>query len=228
MFGAIASALGSTFSSAANFVSAERQMDFQAKMSSNAHQREVEDLRKAGLNPILSATGGSGASTPSGAMARFDNPVPEALASAASAAQYKAIVAESKVREQKSNVMMDLLGSPIVKYMVAAPGMTGTLLGGAALLRGAMRRGKSTASTAKGVAAGNKLFIPERARYAKGPARFQLNAAKEGSKYAWMLGPQGLMTSMILASAAAAQKQSHDDPESMNNVFENMRRSYAP
>lgn len=57
---------------AAQAALAQKQMDFQERMSSTAHQREVEDLRKAGLNPILSAN--SGASTPSGAMAQLEVP----------------------------------------------------------------------------------------------------------------------------------------------------------
>lgn len=62
----------SAAAAARDFASSEAARDraWQAEMSNTAYQRAVTDMRLAGLNPYLMyANGGSGASTPGGAMA---------------------------------------------------------------------------------------------------------------------------------------------------------------
>ena len=63
---------GAEESNQMNLQIAREQMQFQERMRSTAHQTEVEDLRKAGLNPILSS-GGSGAAVPAGSSAVMQN-----------------------------------------------------------------------------------------------------------------------------------------------------------
>jgi len=161
---------------------AKRQREFQAMMSSTAHQREVWDLELVGLNPILSATGGSGASTPSGAQAPVQNVGQAAGTSAlagASAAQASANAKIAKNQMKVSNVETDILtsaigrtiGLPISVFKKMGFGDKTALAMGAAYSAGDIKKGISSAaggsivdmikglwSSAKNVDANGKKF----------------------------------------------------------------------
>lgn len=96
---------GQKDTNAKNMELGQKQMDFQERMSGTAHQREVKDLIAAGLNPILSATGGSGASSPSGSMPHVGN----ALGAAVSGAKQGAATMSELQGIEQSKAQTDAL-----------------------------------------------------------------------------------------------------------------------
>lgn len=93
--------------------SVREQMAFQERMARNAHQYEVEDLRKAGLNPILSAKYG-GSATPSGASTtfqpvRYEDTLSRGISSAIDALRLKKELSIADTQNKKMLEEMRLL-----------------------------------------------------------------------------------------------------------------------
>jgi len=88
---------------------AQHQMDFQQAMSNTSHQRELLDLKAAGLNPILSAN--AGAATPAGASSVPQNVMGGMMSNAMQAANFmqqakknQAEIALMEAQKNKTNI----------------------------------------------------------------------------------------------------------------------------
>ncbi|UOF78945.1 minor capsid protein [Microviridae sp.] len=94
--------LGGFFGQSSAKRESARNRAFQERMARYAHTYEVEDLRRAGLNPVLSA-GGSGAATPSGSMANVGaNVIGDAVNSGMAAARTRQELEVLKSQDTKN------------------------------------------------------------------------------------------------------------------------------
>jgi len=107
--GAALSTIGGLIGNKQQTNAANRQMDFQERMSSTAYQRAMADMKTAGLNPMLAYQKG-GASTPSGAQPNIKNVLEHAPTSAANyvaaktaAANIDNVEAQTRLTNEKAN-----------------------------------------------------------------------------------------------------------------------------
>ena len=95
---------GQTAANAANAQMAHNQMQFQERMSRTAYQRQVEDMKAAGINPMLSAKMG-GASTPSGQTAVMQNTAKAGIEGAMMVANLKNMQATARRTNAEAGVI---------------------------------------------------------------------------------------------------------------------------
>ena len=149
------SLLGTAMTNKANLRNTRENNAHQLRMSNTSHQREVKDLRAAGLNPILSARG-AGAPQPSSAAAKVEPYKPDIGQARVQAEQIKLLGAQSqKTRAEAvntelmepynralANVYGSVLGEPAVgmKTLGAAGSAFGVYQGAKAFSRMLKRR----------------------------------------------------------------------------------------
>lgn len=101
---------GQDETNAKNISLSREQMAFQERMSGTAYQRAVEDMRKAGLNPMLAYQQG-GASTPTGSLATVEN----AAKIGANTGQAAAASIQAMQQVQQSKAQTDLIAAEAAK-----------------------------------------------------------------------------------------------------------------
>lgn len=104
--GAAAGIFGQERANDANREMAERQMQFQERMSSTAYQRATADMKAAGINPMVAYSKG-GASSPGGASATMQNTMEGVERAATSAVQMRRQRAEMENLAETNKLIQD-------------------------------------------------------------------------------------------------------------------------
>jgi len=98
-------------STEASMAEAQRNRDFQERLSNTAYQRQVEDMKSAGLSPMLAYMKGGGASSPAGSTgqvtsAQYTSPIQGAAQYRLTSAQAAKTEAEKpKVEAETANII---------------------------------------------------------------------------------------------------------------------------
>ncbi len=100
---AVGTSVGQWDANKKNWKIAKKQMQFQREMSNTAVQRRMEDMRLAGINPLLA--GVHEASSPAGAQATMQDAIGQGVSSAMQALQLKTVIkkANAEVENTKAN-----------------------------------------------------------------------------------------------------------------------------
>ena len=119
LLGGLLGAGGDIATSAMQMEIAQKQMDFQERMSNTAYQRSMKDMREAGLNPILAGKLG-GASTPPGAAREVGLDLNRAVMTARQEKKIKEETELVKHNTYESEMRQWLLGEQIVRESYSA------------------------------------------------------------------------------------------------------------
>ena len=171
--------LGTSQTNRANVRATKLNNAHQLMMSSTAHQREVKDLKSAGLNPILSSRS-AGAPIGSSAAARVEPYKPNIAESVLQAQQIKLLEAQTKKTRAEavntelmepynkalSNVYGSVLGEPAVgmKTLGTAGSAFGVYQGGKAIGRILKRRKAKTTQSRTSSVSRDSLFSRDKFR----------------------------------------------------------------